>query len=91
VIPGFVLNSSVLRLRWWTNGFDGMVERPHRLPPTEVEKAPPLALDLASGEIRTIIWATGYRPDYSGSSFLFSIARGWSVTMAGWFHPRAHT
>jgi putative flavoprotein involved in K+ transport len=47
------------------NGFDGMVEPPRRLPPTEVEEAPPLALDLASGEIRTIIWATGYRPDYS--------------------------
>jgi putative flavoprotein involved in K+ transport len=47
------------------NGFDGMVEPPHRLPPTEVEEAPPLGLDLASGEIRTIIWATGYRPDYS--------------------------
>jgi len=47
------------------NGFDGMVEQPNRLPPTEVEEAPPLALDLANGEIRTIIWATGYRPDYS--------------------------
>jgi putative flavoprotein involved in K+ transport len=47
------------------NGFDGMVEPPHRLPSTEVEEAPPLALDLANGEIRTIIWATGYRPDYS--------------------------
>jgi putative flavoprotein involved in K+ transport len=47
------------------NGFDGTVEPPHRLPPTEVEEVPPLGLDLASGEIRTIIWATGYRPDYS--------------------------
>jgi putative flavoprotein involved in K+ transport len=47
------------------NGFDGVVEPPHRLPPTEVEEAPPLALDLANGEITTIIWATGYRPDYS--------------------------
>jgi putative flavoprotein involved in K+ transport len=47
------------------NGFDGTVEPPHRLPPTEVEEAPPLALDLANGEITTIIWATGYRPDYS--------------------------
>jgi putative flavoprotein involved in K+ transport len=47
------------------NGFDEMVEPSHRLPPTEVEEAPPLALDLAHGEIRTIIWATGYRPDYS--------------------------
>jgi putative flavoprotein involved in K+ transport len=47
------------------NGVDGIVEPPQRLPPTEVKEAPPLGLDLASGEIRTIIWATGYRPDYS--------------------------
>ena len=34
------------------NGFDGTVEPPHRaLPPTEVEQAPPLALDFAGGEI----------------------------------------
>jgi len=38
---------------------------PTRLPPTEVQEAPPLELNLFSGEIRTIIWATGYRPDYS--------------------------
>jgi hypothetical protein len=25
----------------------------------------PLGMDLASGAIKTIIWATGYRPDYS--------------------------
>jgi putative flavoprotein involved in K+ transport len=24
-----------------------------------------LQLDLASGEIRTIVWATGFRPDYA--------------------------
>ena len=29
------------------------------------EDSPPLELDLTSGEIETIIWATGYRPDYS--------------------------
>jgi putative flavoprotein involved in K+ transport len=46
------------------NGFDD-TEPPHRLPPTHVEEAPPLGLDLTSGEIKTIIWATGYRPDYS--------------------------
>jgi hypothetical protein len=40
-------------------------EPPHRLPPTHVEKVPPLSLNLTSGEIKTIIWATGYRPDYS--------------------------
>ena len=47
------------------HGVDGTVEPPHRLPPTKVEEAPPLGLDLANGTIKTIIWATGYRPDYS--------------------------
>jgi putative flavoprotein involved in K+ transport len=46
------------------NGFDD-TEPPHRLLPTRVDEAPPLRLDLTSGEIKTIIWATGYRPDYS--------------------------
>ena len=52
--------------QWATeNGLDGEVEPPHRLEPTKVEDSPPLSLDLASGEIRTIVWATGFRPDYS--------------------------
>jgi len=38
---------------------------PERFAPTRVEASPPLSLDLASGEIRTVLWATGYRPDYS--------------------------
>ena len=51
---------------WVTkNGLDGEVDAPHRLAPTEVERAPPLTMDLTTGEIRTIVWATGYRPDYS--------------------------
>jgi putative flavoprotein involved in K+ transport len=47
------------------NGFDDAACAPHRLPPTRVEPAPPLGMDLASGEVKAIIWATGYRPDYS--------------------------
>jgi putative flavoprotein involved in K+ transport len=47
------------------NGLDEQTEPPQRLPPTRVEETPPLGMDLASGEIKTIIWATGYRPDYS--------------------------
>jgi len=35
-----------------------------RFAPTIVSTAP-LGLDLRSGEIRTIVWATGYRPDLS--------------------------
>jgi len=47
------------------HGLDGEVEAALRLPPTRVEDSPPLGMDLASGEIRTIIWATGFRPDFS--------------------------
>jgi putative flavoprotein involved in K+ transport len=47
------------------NNLDDPAEPPQRLPPTRVEETPPLGMDLASGEIKTIIWATGYRPDYS--------------------------
>jgi putative flavoprotein involved in K+ transport len=47
------------------NGFADTAEPPQRLPPTRVEEAPPLGMDLTAGKIKTIIWATGYRPDYS--------------------------
>jgi len=51
---------------WARNaGLDDVVGPPYRLPPTRVEPAPPLDMNLASGEIKTIIWATGFRPDYS--------------------------
>jgi putative flavoprotein involved in K+ transport len=48
-----------------TNGLDHELEPPQRFAPTEVEPSPPLGLDLRRGEIETIIWATGFRPDYS--------------------------
>lgn len=38
---------------------------PERFEPTRVPARPRLSLDLANGEIRTIVWATGFRPDYS--------------------------
>jgi putative flavoprotein involved in K+ transport len=37
---------------------------PERFEPTRVPDATRLQLDLGSGEIRTIVWATGFRPDY---------------------------
>jgi putative flavoprotein involved in K+ transport len=46
------------------NGIDGTVDPPHRPDPTAVESSPPLSLDLANGAIKTVIWATGFRPDY---------------------------
>ena len=52
--------------RWATDhGIDGAVEPPHRFAPTRVDGSPPLILDLARAGIRTIVWATGFRPDYS--------------------------
>jgi putative flavoprotein involved in K+ transport len=44
---------------------DGEVDPPHRFAPTEVEHTPSLELDLTNGEVKTIVWATGFRPDYS--------------------------
>nr|WP_211360291.1 NAD(P)/FAD-dependent oxidoreductase [Actinocorallia herbida] len=37
---------------------------PERFAPTELPAPSRLRLDLRSGEIRSVIWATGFRPDY---------------------------
>ena len=51
---------------WATaHGVDDATPPPHRFAPTVVPEPPALDLDLASGAIQTIIWATGFRPDYS--------------------------
>jgi putative flavoprotein involved in K+ transport len=61
------MNRLLARIDAWIGnvGLADAVEPPHRFEPTRIEAAPPLALDLSSGEIRTIVWATGYRADYS--------------------------
>jgi putative flavoprotein involved in K+ transport len=43
----------------------GGAEPPQRFERTRIPASAPLSLDLKSGEIRSIIWATGFRPDYS--------------------------
>jgi putative flavoprotein involved in K+ transport len=51
---------------WATeNGLDGEVDDPHRFPDTVVDDDPPLSLDLGKGAIESVVWATGYKPDYS--------------------------
>jgi putative flavoprotein involved in K+ transport len=40
-------------------------DAPERFEPTRAPASSRIQLDLASGEIRSIIWATGFRPDYS--------------------------
>ena len=47
------------------NGLDDDTQAPERFEPTRVPESSRLDLDLISGEIRSIIWATGFRPDYS--------------------------
>jgi putative flavoprotein involved in K+ transport len=44
---------------------DADVGPPERFEPTRVPASSRLSLDLRSGEIRSIVWATGFRPDYS--------------------------
>jgi len=48
-----------------TEGKDAGIDPPERFAPTRVPGPARLNLDLGSGEIRTIVWATGFRPDYS--------------------------
>jgi len=36
-----------------------------RFEPTVVDDTPCLGMDLTGGEIRSVLWATGFRPDYS--------------------------
>jgi len=47
------------------NGLGNAVDPRHRPEPTRVEASPPLVVDFAREGIRTIVWATGLRPDYS--------------------------
>lgn len=55
------------RIDCWVSrqGLDGKIPGAERYSGTQVDKTPLLNLDLASSGVRTIIWATGFRPDYS--------------------------
>jgi putative flavoprotein involved in K+ transport len=46
-------------------GHDALAEPRDDLEPTRMPDSTQLQLDLAGGEIRSIVWATGFRPDYS--------------------------
>ena len=51
---------------WATEaGLDHELDEPHRFAATRVDDSPPLAIDLVGENIRTIVWATGFRADYS--------------------------
>lgn len=46
------------------SGRDGEFGPPERLEATRVPDARRLQLDLRGGPVRTVLWATGFRPDY---------------------------
>ena len=48
-----------------TTRLDADVSDPERFEPTRVPAVSPLQIDLRSGEVTSIVWATGFRPDYS--------------------------
>jgi putative flavoprotein involved in K+ transport len=48
-----------------THSREAEVGPPERFEPTRVPGSSRLDLDLRNGEIRSIVWATGFRPDYS--------------------------
>lgn len=51
---------------WIANeGVDGEVAPSERSDPTRVPENAPLMLDLKRGEVRSVVWATGFRPDFS--------------------------
>ena len=51
---------------WATqSGLSDTLDPAYRPEPTRVEASPPLGLDFGRAGIRTIVWATGFRPDYS--------------------------
>jgi putative flavoprotein involved in K+ transport len=68
-----VLSLADLKLDRLLNGFDEWAltcgsdvepDPPERFAPTKAPQSPRWQLDLRSGEIRTVVWATGFRPDY---------------------------
>ena len=61
------MNRLLDRIDEWIDeaGLEGEVAPPERFEATRVPAKPPLGMDLADGRIRTILWATGFRPDYS--------------------------
>ena len=61
------MNRFLTRADQWAtvSGLDNELPPAHRFAPTRVDPGTPLELDLTSGEITTVLWATGFRPDYS--------------------------
>jgi putative flavoprotein involved in K+ transport len=58
------------------HGRHDVLPAPERPAPTRLPARPCLGLDLAAGEIKTVLWATGFRPDLSWLQVPVFDARG---------------
>ncbi|WP_346360554.1 NAD(P)-binding domain-containing protein [Bosea sp. (in: a-proteobacteria)] len=61
------MNRLLASIEDWVNA-NGLTDRlpaPQRYEPTDIGHETRLSLDLIAAGIRTVIWSTGYRPDYS--------------------------
>jgi putative flavoprotein involved in K+ transport len=74
------MNRFLTRADQWAteSGLDDELPPSHRFEPTRVDPHAPLELNLTSGQITTVLWATGFRPDHS-----------W-LDIPGAAHPRLH-
>ena len=61
------MNRLLARIDRWVDEHrvGDMVAGPERFAPTRIEAAPQLMIDVAREPIATVIYATGFRPDYS--------------------------
>jgi len=59
-----------------TEGRDAEVGPAERFAPTRAPDSSRLQIDLRSGEIRSVVWATGFRPDYGWLDVPVADAKG---------------
>jgi putative flavoprotein involved in K+ transport len=61
------MNRLLAAIDHWIDRYSAKADLPPpcRYEPTDLSTQTPLELNLVSSGIRTVIWATGYRPDYS--------------------------
>jgi putative flavoprotein involved in K+ transport len=67
VLADLKMNRLLASIDDWAraNNLADRIPAPQRYEPTDIEPDTRLGLDLTDGSINTVIWATGYRPDYS--------------------------
>jgi putative flavoprotein involved in K+ transport len=81
------MNRLLANLDGWAETNADPLPTPERFAPTRVPASPRLSLDLGKGRIRTLVWATGFRPDYSWLHLPVFDAKGRLVQREGLVAP----